>query len=87
MDMHSTIRSADGEPFLRKLAADLGADTQRLDRDLVSTLVRDRLADDWREGELYPFDGVPAFIINGQVVKGAQPMQVFVDLVESLLHR
>lgn len=78
---------AGGEPFLRKLAADLDADMPRLDKDLASAIVRDRLAADWREGELYQFDGVPAFVINGQVIRGAQPAQVFVDLIEALLHR
>lgn len=78
---------AGGEPFLRKLAADLDADMPRLDKDLASAIVRDRLAADWREGELYQFDGVPAFVINGQVIKGAQPAQVFVDLIEALLRR
>lgn len=76
-----------GEAYLRQLAGDLGADLQQLDQDLASPVVRDRLADDLKEVELYQFDGVPAFIVNGQVIEGAQPAQVFVDVVEALLRR
>ena len=76
-----------GEPYLRQLASDLGADMPQLDQDLAGPVVRDRLADDLREVERYQFDGVPAFIINGQVIAGAQPVEVFVDVVEALLRR
>jgi protein-disulfide isomerase len=76
-----------GEPFLRKLAGDLGADMPQLEKDIAGPVVRDRLADDLREVERYQFDGVPAFIVNGQVIEGAQPVQVFVDVLEALLRR
>jgi len=78
---------AGGTSFLRKLAGDLGADLQQLEKDLASPVVNDRLADDLKEVERYQFDGVPAFIINGQVIEGAQPAQVFVDVIEAILHR
>jgi len=78
---------AGGTSFLRKLAGDLGADVQQLEKDLASPVVNDRLADDLKEVERYQFDGVPAFIINGQVIEGAQPAQVFVDVIEAILHR
>lgn len=78
---------AGGTSFLRKLAGDLGADLQQLDKDLGSPVVNDRLADDLKEVERYRFDGVPAFIINGQVIEGAQPANVFVDVIEAILRR
>lgn len=76
-----------GEPYLRQLASDLGADLQQLDQDLAGPVVRERLAADLQEVQRYQFDGVPAFIINGRVIEGAQPVEVFVDVVEALLHR
>jgi protein-disulfide isomerase len=76
-----------GEAFLRRLAGDLGADLQQLDKDLTGPVVRERLAADMKEVERYQFDGVPAFIANGQVIEGAQPAQVFVDVIDALLHR
>lgn len=78
---------AGGTSFLRKLADDLGANLQQLEKDLASPVVNDRLAGDLQEVERYRFDGVPAFIINGQVIEGAQPAQVFVDVIEAILHR
>jgi len=78
---------AGGTSFLRKLAGDLGADVQQLEKDLASPVVNDRIADDLKEVERYKFDGVSAFIINGQVIEGAQPAQVFVDVIEAILHR
>jgi protein-disulfide isomerase len=76
-----------GEPYLRRLAGDLGADMQQLDQDLAGPVVRERLADDLREVQRYQFDGVPAFIVNGHVIEGAQPVEVFVDVVEAELRR
>jgi len=76
-----------GEPYLRQLAGDLGADLPQLEQDLAGPVVRERLAADQREVQRYQFDGVPAFIINGRVIEGAQPVEFFVDVVEAALHR
>ena len=78
---------AAGEPALSALAADLGADLPRLEQDLRSAQVQDRLAADLREVQQYRFDGVPAFIINGYIVEGAQPAQKFFDIIDAILHR
>ena len=78
---------AGGTSFLHQLAGDLGANVEQLEKDLAGPVVHDRLAGDLREAERYRFDGVPAFIINGQVIEGAQPANVFVDVIEAILRR
>jgi protein-disulfide isomerase len=78
---------AGGESHLRKLAGELGGDMPRLDRDRVGPLVRARLAADLQEAQRFQFDGVPAYVVNGRVIEGAQPMQTFVDVIEALLRQ
>ena len=75
------------ESALRKLAGDLGADAARLDEDRAGAVVRARLANDLQEVQRFQFDGVPAFIVNGRVIVGAQPAQAFVDVIDAILHQ
>jgi protein-disulfide isomerase len=76
---------AGGEPALLKLAGELGADLGRLVQDRSGPTVRARLASDLQEVQRFGFDGVPAFIVNGRVIEGAQPAQAFVDVIEPML--
>ena len=43
------------------------------------------MAADLKEAERLRFDGVPAFVVNGHVMAGAQPAQTFFDLIEALM--
>jgi protein-disulfide isomerase len=78
---------AGGEAALHQMTGELGADLSRLDQDLAGAVVQERLAADLQEAQNYRFDGVPAFVINGQVIEGAQPAEVFFDTIEALLRR
>jgi predicted DsbA family dithiol-disulfide isomerase len=75
---------AGGEPYLQKVAAELGVDTTRLEQDLRGRIARDRIAADLKESEQYKFDGVPAFVVDGQVLEGAQPAQRFFELIDPI---
>jgi protein-disulfide isomerase len=68
---------AGGDAYLRRLAADLGADLEKLGRDLDGPTVRDRIAADLEESRQFRFDGVPAFVVDGEVIEGAQPAKRF----------
>ncbi len=57
---------------------------KRLEQDLRGQLVRDRVETDLKESEAYKFDGVPAFVVAGQVIKGAQPAQRFFELIDAV---
>jgi ankyrin repeat protein/predicted DsbA family dithiol-disulfide isomerase len=74
---------AGGEPYLQKVAAELGVDMKKLEQDLHSQTAHDRIAADLKESEQYRFDGVPAFIVNGEVIEGAQPPQRFFELIDA----
>ncbi len=43
--------------------------------ELDGPTVHDRIAADLEESRQFRFDGVPAFVINGEVIEGAQPAQ------------
>ncbi len=78
---------AGGEAYLRKLAGELGADVQRLEADARSEPVRARVAADLKEAQTFRFDGVPAFVVNGTVIEGAQPARLFFEVIDSKLRR
>jgi ankyrin repeat protein/predicted DsbA family dithiol-disulfide isomerase len=78
---------ADGEPYLQKVALDLGVDMNKLERDLRSQTTHDRITADLKESEQYKFDGVPAFIVNGQLIEGAQPPEKFFEVIDAALRQ
>ena len=78
---------AEGEPYLQKVVLDLGVDMNRLDQDLRSQTTHDRIAADLKESEQYKFDGVPVFIVNGQVIEGAQPPEKFFEVIDEALRQ
>jgi len=78
---------ADGEPYLQKVAFDLGVDMKRLEQDLRSPGTQGRIAADLKESERYQFDGVPVFVVNGQVIEGAQPPEKFFEVIDAVLRQ
>jgi protein-disulfide isomerase len=65
------------------LADEAGLDVERFEEDLSS---RDRytqvIAEDFREGQERGISGTPTFVINGQVIAGLQPVEVYEDTIE-----
>jgi protein-disulfide isomerase len=78
-------RLKEGEPFLRRAAADLGADLARLDAALSSPALRQKIAAHIREADHLGLDGVPAFIVNGTLIDGAQPIEEFTAIIDPIL--
>jgi len=78
---------AGGEPYLEKVAVDLGVDMKRLEQDLRSPGAQGRIAADLKESERYKFDGVPVFVVNGQVIEGAQPPERFFEVIDASLRQ
>ena len=65
------------------LANEAGLDVERFEEDLSSP---DRytkvVAEDFREGQERGISGTPTFVINGQVIAGLQPGEVYEDAIE-----
>jgi protein-disulfide isomerase len=78
---------AKGEDFLAGIAAELGVDRERLAKDLGGATVQQRIEADLQESRAYRFDGVPAFVVEDKVLRGAQPAQRFVEVIEAALAR
>lgn len=78
---------ADGESYLQKVALDLGVDMNKLEQDLRSQTTHDRITADLKESEQYKFDGVPVFIVNGQLIEGAQPPEKFFEVIDAALRQ
>ena len=67
---------------LVEMASDLGLDTERFERDLDDPALREAVEEDLRIGQQLGITGTPAFLINGQVIIGGQPAEVFIEAVE-----
>ena len=70
---------------LKKWAADLGLDTGEFNSCLDSGKMASEVNKDLQEGSNAGVQGTPSFIINGQMVSGAQPYSVFQQVFDSLL--
>ncbi|ABG04780.1 DSBA oxidoreductase [Rubrobacter xylanophilus DSM 9941] len=67
---------------LIKFAKKAGLDVERFEEDLKSGRYEAAVARDFREGQRRGVAGTPTFVINGKVVVGAQPQEVFEKAIE-----
>jgi protein-disulfide isomerase len=73
-----------GEKFLKELAKKVGADMNKLAKDIKSDAVNKRIQEDIEEANKFGFQGTPGFLLNGVPVKGAYPTSHFEDLIGKL---
>ncbi len=78
-------RLKEGEPFLRRVASELGIPRQALDDALSLPGVKARIAADIAEADGFGIDGVPAFIINGNLIDGAASFEEFAQLIDEAI--
>ncbi len=74
-----------GVETLKEIAAGLEVDQARLEQDLQSEAVIQRLAADRAEAERFGFDGTPTFVINGVSLVGNHPKRDFDRIINKLL--
>lgn len=74
-----------GEDYLKKVAGGLGVDMEKLAKDLGNENIKARIAADMKGFETSRFDGVPVFVINGTVLIGAQPIEIFTEVIDAAL--
>jgi protein-disulfide isomerase len=76
-----------GVEALKEMASELEIDQARLERDLQSDTVTQRLAADRAEAEQFGFDGTPAFLINGVSIVGNHPKRDFDRIIRNMLQK
>lgn len=70
---------------LKKGAADLGLDASRFNACVDSHKYKSEVDADIRAGEEAGVNGTPAFFVNGRMISGAQPFEVFKRVIEEEL--
>ena len=70
------------EDYLAGIAERVGLDVEQFREDLQSEATEQAIAADFAEGQAIGVTGTPAFVINGVPVIGAQPTEVFEDVIE-----
>ena len=70
---------------LKQYAANLNLDTSKFESCLDSGKMTSEVQKDLKDGQSYGVEGTPAFFINGIPLSGAQPYQVFEQVIESQL--
>jgi len=74
-----------GPSELKRDAADLGLDTAKFDGCVDSHKLKAIVDADLQAGQEAGVDGTPAFFINGRMVSGAQPFDVFKRIIDEEL--
>lgn len=74
-----------GTSSFKQYAADLGLDTASFNECLDSGKYASEVQKDFQDGQIAGITGTPGFIINGILVSGAQPFEVFQQIIESEL--
>jgi protein-disulfide isomerase len=76
-----------GVAFLNATAKSVGANLDRLKKDLNSEAITKRIEADMKEANSLGMQGTPGFLLNGIPVRGAYPTEYFVSLVDELQKR
>ena len=66
-------------------AAGLQLDTQQLDQCVRANKYADQIEADFREAAALGVRSTPSFVVNGQLLVGAQPFEVWQELLDKLL--
>ncbi|MCX8103760.1 MAG: thioredoxin domain-containing protein [Candidatus Bipolaricaulota bacterium] len=78
-----------GQEFVRSrlkaVAAELGLDAAQFDSCLDTSKYLDEVQEDFALGQREGVTGTPAFLINGELLVGAQPITVFRQKIEEAL--
>ena len=73
------------EATLEGYAQQVGLDLSRFKSDLASGRFDPQIDADLAEAKQLDIQGTPTFVINGQVLRGAQPVEEFTKLIDAAL--
>lgn len=74
-----------GVESFKAYASNLGLDTEQFNMCLDTGKYAQKVQDDMKQGAAAGIRGTPGFIINGQLVSGAQPYSVFEQVINAAL--
>lgn len=74
-----------GVDSFKQYAKDLNLDTTKFNECLDSGTMADEIAKDMQDGQSVGISGTPGFIINGQLLSGAQPFAAFKQVIDAEL--
>ncbi|MBR9676308.1 DsbA family protein [Candidatus Woesearchaeota archaeon] len=74
-----------GVASFKQFASDIGLDTAKFNTCLDTGAMASEVAKDMRDGQSLGIRGTPGFIINGQLVSGAQPFSAFKQVIDAKL--
>jgi protein-disulfide isomerase len=80
--LYESQRGGYSDEKLVALAREAGLDVQKFESGLASGEYEELVAADFREGQQQGISGTPTFVINGRVLAGFQPIEVFRDAIE-----
>lgn len=84
-EMHDIIFDKGSSGDLKQYAKDIGLDTDSFNQCLDSGKYSSKVAEDTSEARSLGIGGTPGFIINGQLVSGAQPFENFKAVIDAEL--
>jgi len=76
-----------GKAFLDATAKAVGADMNKLKKDIDSQEVKTRIEQDMQEAAKFGMQGTPGFLFNGVPVRGAYPAEYFDGIAAELVKR
>lgn len=74
-----------GEAFLDEAARKVGVNVAKMKKDLDSAAVKKVIDADMEEARQYGIDGTPGFIVAGVTISGAQPVELFSQIIDQRL--
>ena len=83
--LYNNINDLDNES-LKQYAKDLGLDITQFNECLDSGKMASEVEKDFQDGASYGISGTPTFFINGVMVVGAKPYEVFQQVIEQELN-
>lgn len=76
---------AEGEAFLDEVVKKVGADLEKVKKDIESPKVLKRIEADQSEAKKYGIQGTPGFVVAGITVRGAYPIEAFEEIIQKRL--
>lgn len=74
-----------GVETFKEYAEEIGLNTEKFNECIDSGKMAEEVAEDLQEGQAAGIRGTPGFIVNGQLISGAQPFSAFKQVIETEL--